>query len=85
MSSAATIVRVRARKGTPATRWVNWWRDMIEDGNDGAEAPYPDDDGPWPTYEVAEQKALDEQASDYRIFGRFMVEWLGAFPEGESP
>lgn len=85
MSSSAKTIRLRARKCPPAAQWVNWWRDMIEDGNDGRDEPYPDDDGPWPSYEVAEQKALDEQALDVRVLGRLVVEWVGAFPVGETP
>ena len=69
----------------PPKAWRNWWRAIkdveithpggILDLAVGAEFH---DARSWPSKEVAEQRAVEQPAEG-------VVEWLGAYPEGERP
>lgn len=71
----------------PPRRWRNWWHSL----DDWSELPsgrahvkgevFPGTIGPWPSKEVAEQKAADW----LRQWPEGYAEWIGALPEGERP
>ena len=71
------LVSLKHLRLRPARRWRNWWRDLEDVGDPD---PYPDCDA-WPSKEIAEQKALEDLADDFRANGRMVSEYLGAEPD----
>ena len=74
----------------PAKRWRNWWRTSVvargQDGNAYGPGAFH---GPrtFPSKDAAESDALPKAARNHVKAKRMgvIVEYLGAFPEGESP
>lgn len=81
-----TIERPRTDKITePSKQWRNWY----ETHNDGQLGDgrfvrtgdrYPSPLTPYPSKEIAEQKAAEHQAAHKRVWGVLNGEYLGAFP-----
>lgn len=76
----------------PAKRWRNWYRNKTNrpvriiwnDGSDDLPSGvFPGEDW-FPSFELAEQHAL-EFIEACTFDDGALVEWLGAYPEGERP
>lgn len=74
----------------PAKAWRNWYKVLQrvrykDTGNTYSAGDIYAGKHPWPSKEVAEQKASDFMAADLFKHGHHFEEYLGAFPEGERP
>lgn len=75
----------------PAKRWRNWWHSMGDNPSgpwrDGDQENPQCDPTPYPSKDVAEQKAdeqLEKMLATPHANAELLV-YLGAFPEGERP
>lgn len=81
MSQSETLLQKEPVK-EPAKRWRNWWRSLVNDTWASGETGPLQGQRTWPSRDAAETAA---EASTYFKNWRGKVEYLGAFPEGETP
>ena len=74
----------------PAKAWRNWYMVIVPlvhdcDGSLGDPGDIFGSGHLWPSREIAEQKAADEDAKEIAEHGELLSKYLGAFPEGVRP
>jgi hypothetical protein len=77
----------------PPGKWWNWWKTRSPWRVKGTEKVFmpgmvhPSQHGPWPTKEIAEQRAIEwlNGTSSLGKPNNELDEYLGAYPEGERP
>ena len=76
----------------PVKPWRNWWRIIVKRDAPDPHCRVPNEVGAlypsvrvYPSRDVAETCASKALARDIALFGKYLDEYLGAFPDGERP